>query len=516
MSVKSNSSIPPESVYDSIGVNEKFEPTLLAEKAQGNSNPAVQVVGGNISGNCSTTDEIASDYMPGCFEGPEKTMEVVFRLDKGPSEGLKLLTREQLDHLCEKAKCTIVHKIANQHIDAYILSESSLFIYKRRLIMKTCGTTTLLRCLSTLFEYTDALGMELSYVGYSRKNLLFPSAQLWPHSSFGDEIRYLSTHEKLQDRLRGTGHVLGPITGDHWFVYVADHAPNYNLRNGALAHSGQSSVLPKPVAAAPASPGDNATPPAIPVPPLLSSSKALSSNIGSCQNLSSMSSNERTINMMMFDMAPDVAKIFYQSRNNFTAKDMTLKSGIHHLCPGAQIDEMAFTPCGYSMNAILHDAYSTIHITPEPECSYVSFETNTMLDNYSPMVRNVLTVFKPQRFVMTMFGDQESINQLKTLPSDAQSIMVPGLGNYFRTSLSSTQVDIELGCLMAVYSLDMSSSPANVTVSPNGVPADLRRKDLNASPSALSVGSNGGSEGEDVGLSLSEKGDKKERSGTWC
>jgi hypothetical protein len=88
MSVKSNSSIPPESVYgesidhtlllrfkrfflftDSIGVNEKFEPTLLAEKAQGNSNPAVQVVGGNISGNCSTTDEIASDYMPGCFEG---------------------------------------------------------------------------------------------------------------------------------------------------------------------------------------------------------------------------------------------------------------------------------------------------------------------------------------------------------------------------------------------------------------------------------------------------------------
>jgi hypothetical protein len=53
-------------------VNEKFESTLLAEKVQGDSNVQaadVQVAGGNISGNCSTTDEFANDYMPGCFEG---------------------------------------------------------------------------------------------------------------------------------------------------------------------------------------------------------------------------------------------------------------------------------------------------------------------------------------------------------------------------------------------------------------------------------------------------------------
>jgi hypothetical protein len=57
-------------------------------------------------------------------------------------------------------------------------------------------------------------------------------------------------------------------------------------------------------------------------------------------------------------------------------------SGISSLCPGAIIDETAFTPCGYSMNAILHDAYYTIHITPEAECSYASFETNACLKNY--------------------------------------------------------------------------------------------------------------------------------------
>ena len=52
----------------------------------------------------------------------------------------------------------------------------------------------------------------------------FFSLQLWPHSNFGDEIKYISSHDKLQDRLKGSGYILGPITGDHWFVYVADHS----------------------------------------------------------------------------------------------------------------------------------------------------------------------------------------------------------------------------------------------------------------------------------------------------
>ena len=112
---------------------------------------------------------------------------------------------------------------------------------------------------------------------------------------------------------------------------------------------------------------------------------------------------------MMFDMAPEVATIFFKQQREgveITGKEMTTKSGIDHLCPGATIDETAFTPCGYSMNAILHDSYFTIHITPEKECSYASFETNTCLRDYASMVRNVLNVFRPKRFVLTMFGDE--------------------------------------------------------------------------------------------------------------
>eukprot|EP01038_Epipyxis_sp_PR26KG_P005128 gene5128-7144_t len=369
----------------------------------------------NISNHTSDYEASASedehstpDYVPGCFEGPEKTMEVVFRPDMGAENGLRSLSRKQLDILCTKAKCTILSSVSNNYMDAYVLSESSLFVYKHRYIMKTCGTTTLLRCLGTLLEYADELGMELTWVGYSRKNLLFPSAQLWPHSSFGDEIRYINSHDKLQDRLKGSGYILGPITGDHWFVYVADHS------NTSLLKSVKPRYIP-------------------PTP-----------------------SNERTINLMMFDMAPEVAQLFFKS-NCSTGKEMTVKSGIQNLCIGATIDETAFTPCGYSMNAILHDAYSTIHVTPEPECSYASFETNTCLDNYAPLVRNVLMVFKPKRFLLTLFGDEGAIKSMKSLPTDVKRINLNSFGSYSRSSQSSTMVDMDLSCQMACFSLDSPS-----------------------------------------------------------
>lgn len=356
-------------------------------------------------------------------------MEVVFRNDFGPENGLRLLTRAQLDLLCQQAKCSIVSSVSNSHMDAYVLSESSLFVYRHRYIMKTCGTTTLLRCLSTLLEFADALGMVTDWVGYSRKNLMFPNAQLWPHSNFGDEIQYLNSHAKLQDRLQGSGHILGPITGDHWFVYVADHPQPSRLKE-----------------------------------------------LSSCPPILSM---ERTINMMMFDMAPEVADCFFE-KNVPTAKEMTTKSGIFKLVPGATIDEVSFSPCGYSMNSVLHDAYSTIHVTPETACSYASFETNTCLRNYSALVRNVLAVFRPKRFVLTLFGDDAALRSMAELPTDSRSIALPGTGTFVRTSLSSTKVETELACIMACFSLE---APVPRTLSPATSVASM----ISVAPQAVSV-----------------------------
>jgi S-adenosylmethionine decarboxylase len=369
-------------------------------------------------------------YIPD-FEGPEKNMEVVFKPNIGAPDGLRTLTRKQLDNLCTKAKCTILSSISNSYMDAYVLSESSLFVYKHRYVMKTCGTTTLLRCLKTLLDYADVIGLELDWVGYSRKNLLFPKQQLWPHSNFGEEITYINQHEVLQDRLRGAGYILGPITGDHWFVYVADHSKIKSL-----------SIPTTPSVSQPPSP----------------TSTAISSTDAPC--------DERTINMMMFDMSSEIADIFFL-KNSANGKDMTQKSGINTLCVGATIDEAAFTPCGYSMNAILHDSYFTIHITPEASCSYVSFETNTCLRDYSSMVRNVLDVFKPKRFVITLFGDEAAIAGIPELPTDTKQILVPSFGTFTRTSVSSTKCE-DLHCMMGCFALDdkkVSSSPVSNALS---------------------------------------------------
>jgi S-adenosylmethionine decarboxylase len=138
---------------------------------------------------------------------------------------------------------------------------------------------------------------------------------------------------------------------------------------------------------------------------------------------------------------------------------MTTKAGIQNLVPGATIDETAFTPCGYSMNAIFHDVYSTIHVTPEAACSYASFETNSSLQNYTPMVRNTLNVFKPSRFVLTLFGDEGALASMLDLPTNMKILNLPTIGDYVRTSLSSTRVENDLSCLMACYTLDTPKSP---------------------------------------------------------
>lgn len=53
--------------------------------------------------------------------------------------------------------------------------------------------------------------------------------------------------------------------------------------------------------------------------------------------------------------------------------------------------------------------YMTIHITPEPEFSYVSFETNIPEATYEEVIHRVLTTFKPGKFVITVFANKESV-----------------------------------------------------------------------------------------------------------
>jgi S-adenosylmethionine decarboxylase len=371
--------------------------------------------------------EICREYK-GVFEGPEKTLEVRFTDAAGYVEsvaggkvGLRRLERNDLDRLCARARCTILSCVSNQYLDAYVLSESSLFVYPHLLVLKTCGTTTLLRCIGVLIDLARRLGLEIDWVGYSRKNFSFPGDQAFPHQSFHQELEYLYSHRNLCERLNGNGYTLGPVTSDHWFVFVADQTIRVNP--------------------------DTDT--------------------------------DRVLNLMMFDVDPDVARVFYyeqyekkedETKDQETArisKDMTSKSGINALCPGSAIDARAFEPCGYSMNAILFRSYSTIHITPESGSSYASFETNQKVASYKSLISNVVRTFRPKRFVITLMADELGLEQMRENPltesSSRSRIVVPSAGKdkqitYKRSSLASIKVEDDCCCMMGNWNMTEDAS----------------------------------------------------------
>ena len=48
----------------------------------------------------------------------------------------------------------------------------------------------------------------------------------------------------------------------------------------------------------------------------------------------------------------------------------------------------------------------TIHITPEAEFSYVSFESNIPQSSYLDVIFRVLETFRPGKFIVTAFANK--------------------------------------------------------------------------------------------------------------
>ena len=114
---------------------------------------------------------------------------------------------------------------------------------------------------------------------------------------------------------------------------------------------------------------------------------------------------DQTLEILMCEHDPAVMGQLYM-KGDVTAKDVTHESGICDLISGSVIDATMCNPCGYSVNGMKSDGnYWTIHITPEPEFSYVSFETN-LSQTYDDLIRKVVEVFKPGKFVTTLFVNQ--------------------------------------------------------------------------------------------------------------
>ncbi|CAG9773674.1 unnamed protein product [Ceutorhynchus assimilis] len=302
-----------------------------------------------------------SDDADQFFEGVEKLLEIWFATHDANEKNsdLRKIPRSKLESLLKIVRCEIISSVKNDHIDAYVLSESSMFVSKRRFILKTCGTTTPLLCLQPLLLLAEQYAgfTEVEDLFYSRKNYKRPDLQVTPHQHFDQEVALLDT--LFPD---GAAYCLGAVNRDCWYLYTLNPLPQHNRR------------------------------------PMLSTNEG-----------------DQTLEILMTDLDPEIMAIFTKEEC-LNATEATKKAGIDKIIPNMTIDDFLFEPCGYSMNGVsknnshevLDGCYMTIHITPEQEFSYVSFETNVPASSYKEIIGKVLDTFKPGKFTVTVFTNQLS------------------------------------------------------------------------------------------------------------
>ena len=84
------------------------------------------------------------------FEGPEKKVEIL--VDPAFPSLLKF-GDEVWGRVITEARASILSKMANEACIAYLLSESSLFVFSRRVVMITCGRTTLVSAVKEMLRF---------------------------------------------------------------------------------------------------------------------------------------------------------------------------------------------------------------------------------------------------------------------------------------------------------------------------------------------------------------------------
>ncbi|CAG8553510.1 11343_t:CDS:2 [Ambispora leptoticha] len=415
-----------------------------------------------IDPDINTNDHIAStNNYGGSFEGPEKLLEVWFgaspeiatknqndnsgndinnvaekdeNVNRSKRTGLRQVETQHWKEMLTIVNCQILSVISNHHVDAYLLSESSMFVYPHKLILKTCGTTKLLLAIPQLLkiaaERCHFFGVWRVF--YSRKSFMFPERQLHPHKDWKDEVTYL---EKLF-----AAYIVGRINGDHWNLYLTspqddvllDH--KYQHLTPAITTTTTTSRTP--------SPHHIPEPPVIDTHPpstfLSDSEKELEQDTLSPTTIKAIMTTasefqDQTIEILMTNLEKSSVQKFYQSNskkengdddNEGGAKSgarINRESGIADLYPEAKLDSFLFTPCGYSANALLDENYFTVHVTPEPSCSYASFESNVPLSFYqnldnnpsirstvSDLIKRVISIFNPGKFSVTLFTSTDS------------------------------------------------------------------------------------------------------------
>ncbi|HOX24321.1 MAG TPA: hypothetical protein PLL30_01030 [Candidatus Krumholzibacteria bacterium] len=263
------------------------------------------------------------------FEGTEKKFEILVEPD---APDLRGLGPEFWREIVTASRATILNHSASDHLDAWLLSESSLFVSRRWAVMITCGRTTLIEGLLRLLERIPAA--QIVSLIYERKNENFPTEQ---RTTFAQDVA------RLRRRIDGDDQVFGDPRGDHISVF--------HLNNRLEPDR-----------------------------------------------------EDATVELLMHGIAGEVADLFTPDGPGRQALRRCL--GLDDLLPGFALDDHVFAPQGYSLNAVRDRRYATMHVTPEREASYASFEMGWGFDDAEARraVDHLLAVFEPTRADLLLFA----------------------------------------------------------------------------------------------------------------
>ncbi|KAL8719495.1 MAG: hypothetical protein Q9225_003504 [Loekoesia sp. 1 TL-2023] len=431
------------------------------------------------------------------FEGPEKLLEVWFSAsplslpEASTPDGLKIVPSEVWKEMLDLVNCKVLSIVESEDVDAYLLSESSMFVFPHKLILKTCGTTTLLSGLPKILEIAALVAKfphslanavrgtataAIPYrVFYSRKNFLFPDRQRGPHRSWRDEVKSL-------DRLflGGSAYMIGKMNGEHWYLYLTE--PNTMLTPPATPDREQpvkildlpESRLRAKVHSMDEDDGQDETLEILMTDLeqgnarqfYLDHASAVAEgqyfqqahkarrdarkHLGSINDIEEEGGNidRFKANGLAEKICDDSVDVFSNASDGYSTSasddDLTYpqeltteghalgtvvsdSSGLSAVYPmsrypDARIDAYLFTPCGFSANGVIPspDAggsthYFTVHVTPEPHCSYASFETNVPARQTgretADVIQQVVGIFKPARFSVTLFEAKDAAEE---------------------------------------------------------------------------------------------------------
>ena len=267
------------------------------------------------------------------FEGSEKKAEVIVN-----NQNISLLNDISTTFWQELVACSnaqILSSIENEHCKAFLLSESSLFVWNDRFLILTCGVTQLVNSIEYFIQHTRP--EDIAHVTYQRKNEYFSSAQL---SSFDDDIKLLSKY------LTGKSYRFGEIYAHHNHLFHQD-------------------------------------------------------------NQFQADTDDTTYNLLAYQISEHASQTL--TTQGLSTQEIRDFFCIDELLPDFTVDDFVFDPYGYSLNAIKNKDYFTIHVTPQADSSYVSFESNKSLHHLVPKIIQALS---PASFDLLAFNDPHFTTQV--------------------------------------------------------------------------------------------------------